>query len=1024
MYCANANDVYFDNVQLIKDTYGTSYTYDENGNIISTIDLQGKSDYSFHYDGNNQLIRQTNISGGRIDYSYNKDIPTQLSLASSGGVSAIYDYDSKGNAIASTTVGSELIAGKHYYIKSMAYSKFLDLANGSTSQGTLIKYDTLESSGHQRWKLVQNADGTYGLSPEIAPSMFLGAEKSTLSDNVKVGLYSNGSVVHQKFNFTKIRGNIYRIDFATTSGYSLDGTESGCCSYYTHSGTFQQFMFILAEDTGSAEHPTITSSATYSDNGEYMKTITDSRGNTTQYEYDESRGYVDFVTTPDGSVTDYSYYANELLKDVSVSKENQTAMASYTYDTAKRLSTITSPSNTVYEFAYDAFSRNTGIKIGTTRSLSSYVYDTKGLLQQLIYGNGTTVEYGYDNLNRQTERSINDIVRYQYSYDGMSRLLEVKDMLGGKKLKYEYDLLDRLASERILNTATNLTEAKLSIRYDDTKNRVSGYDVNIGGRDVSTDYVYGELEKAPDIITGIKHDNTRILSYGYDALNRLQTKTLSTTTPFITEYGYLGGNAVGKTTTLVKTVKNGNDTLEYAYDNMGNIQNVSKNGTLVESYTYDMLGQLKTVTRGSDTYEYSYDNGGNILSVKQNGTVIKNYAYGDSEWKDLLTAYNGTAISYDAIGNPLTYRDGMSFTWTDGRKLSAITKDADSISYTYDTNGLRNSKTVNGTTTEYYWLNGMLQGQKTGEEYIFFLYEENGTAYGFIIQNGTEKSYYYYEFNVQGDIIGIIDSTGSKVVEYTYNEWGKLLSITGTMTDTIGQKNPLRYRGYYYDAETGLYYLNSRYYDPEIGRFINADNQISGVGSDIRGYNLFAYCFNNPVNMNDSTGNWPRWITAVVTVTAVVVGVAALATGNVALAAVAGKVAIAATVTYAVQTAHFDIRANKNKGMEDLTYEQAKNIEGADTDVSDTFHDFSGDNNKVCLQDGREGIYDSSGKYVDDPRDIGTYNCFVPNDFWSSAGHVVVDVIPYLVFGNNDKDPGFIVNFAEKWTNEFIALFE
>ena len=109
-------------------------------------------------------------------------------------------------------------------------------------------------------------------------------------------------------------------------------------------------------------------------------------------------------------------------------------------------------------------------------------------------------------------------------------------------------------------------------------------------------------------------------------------------------------------------------------------------------------------------------------------------------------------------------------------------------------------------------------------------------------------------------MIGILDATGTQVVSYDYDAWGNILSVTGSLASTVGAKNPLRYRGYYYNEETGFYLTGTRYYDPEIGRFINADNQISGVGSDIRGYNLFAYCFNNPVNMSDPTGNWPKWI--------------------------------------------------------------------------------------------------------------------------------------------------------------------
>ena len=112
---------------------------------------------------------------------------------------------------------------------------------------------------------------------------------------------------------------------------------------------------------------------------------------------------------------------------------------------------------------------------------------------------------------------------------------------------------------------------------------------------------------------------------------------------------------------------------------------------------------------------------------------------------------------------------------------------------------------------------------------------------------------------MQGDVIGIVDNSGTKVVEYTYDEWGKLLATTGTLATTIGTLNPFRYRGYYYDTETGFYYCRARYYDPEICRWLNADNVIAGVGGLIQGYNMFAYCFNNPINMIDEIGDWPSW---------------------------------------------------------------------------------------------------------------------------------------------------------------------
>ena len=122
--------------------------------------------------------------------------------------------------------------------------------------------------------------------------------------------------------------------------------------------------------------------------------------------------------------------------------------------------------------------------------------------------------------------------------------------------------------------------------------------------------------------------------------------------------------------------------------------------------------------------------------------------------------------------------------------------------------GLRTTKTVNGITTEYYWADGILYGQRTGSEYMLFLYDESGNKYGFILKNGTTEEYYYYTFNLQGDVIGIVDNLGNIVVEYTYGAWGDLLSVTGTRANTIGQANPIRYRGYYYDSETGCYLTN------------------------------------------------------------------------------------------------------------------------------------------------------------------------------------------------------------------------
>ena len=117
--------------------------------------------------------------------------------------------------------------------------------------------------------------------------------------------------------------------------------------------------------------------------------------------------------------------------------------------------------------------------------------------------------------------------------------------------------------------------------------------------------------------------------------------------------------------------------------------------------------------------------------------------------------------------------------------------------------------------------------------------------------NGT---YYYYLRNAQGDVVKLIDKTGTTVVEYTYDSWGKLLSTTGSLAETFGTEQPFRYRSYVYDEETGWYYLKSRYYNPELGRFISADVYLS-TGQGVLGHNAYAYCLNNPVNGIDPSGS-------------------------------------------------------------------------------------------------------------------------------------------------------------------------
>ena len=236
--------------------------------------------------------------------------------------------------------------------------------------------------------------------------------------------------------------------------------------------------------------------------------------------------------------------------------------------------------------------------------------------------------------------------------------------------------------------------------------------------------------------------------------------------------------------------------------------------------------------------------------------MVNSYSYTDTNWSDKLTAFNGNTITYDTIGNPLQYHDGKVFTWTDGRKLSTDADGSNVYEYTYDSNGNRIKKKVNGATTQYIMSDGLMLGEVGPDGYLFYFFDESGRKYGFIL-NASQR--YYYEYNLQGDVIGIYDSSGNKVVTYTYDAWGKLLEIGGSAADTVGAINPIRYRGYYYDTETGFYFLQTRYYDPHVCRFLNADSYAS-TGQGLNGNNMFVYCGNNPINYHDPTGQIKEYI--------------------------------------------------------------------------------------------------------------------------------------------------------------------
>ena len=338
------------------------------------------------------------------------------------------------------------------------------------------------------------------------------------------------------------------------------------------------------------------------------------------------------------------------------------------------------------------------------------------------------------------------------------------------------------------------------------------------------------------------------------------------------EYSMSGTTATLDRTDLVEYDANGNITkygnVTYEYDKLGRLVRENNPTTGIDktvTWCYDISGNILSRT------EYAYT-AGDLAGVTPTNTFTYTY---DTNWKDQLVEVtkNGDThhtFSYDQAGNPTTYR-GKTLTWTRGRLLASYGATGSNYITTmqYDASGIRREKLVpsvyGSTTTTFFYNGNNLVREKivnkvsvqSHTHYKTYLYNSQGVI-GFVQGSNT----YTYRKNLFGDIVALYQGA-TKVAEYAYDAWGNCTVIdpaTGNVSTSdvfIGNQNPFRYRGYYWDNDLQLYYLMSRYYDPATGRFINADSLEYLDSETIGGLNLYAYCGNNPVMLSDPTGHVP-----------------------------------------------------------------------------------------------------------------------------------------------------------------------
>ena len=484
--------------------------------------------------------------------------------------------------------------------------------------------------------------------------------------------------------------------------------------------------------------------------------------------------------------------------------------------------------------------------------LAKYQYESgvnNGRLQKMTFGNDQTVQYSYDKFDRTTKEQYNNVT-YEYAYDASGQLAK-QTSTAGEEYNYEYDSLGRLIRSNEYNDGT--FEQRTEHIYDASNRLTKQSWYNVGGT-TTMSYAYSTTTGLLSSLNATVQNSSIPVTYTYQGTNQLRSKAIGSV--MTKAYNYCYNEDGGYRASLPDFVnyRDSSGNLIYGdnchYDSNGRLVKILDSGntsSVRATYGYDEQGQLTSAAVGGTRYEYSYDTAGNIQSKKVGSTTTNYYTYGNSAWRDLLTAYGGNTITYSG-GNPTKYYDGSTFTWTQGRRLATAKVGSTNISYTYDMAGVRSSKTVGSTKYDFTTLSGLVTRQTGGGKTIDFVYDENNQPLAMKYNN----TLYYYVLNAQGDVVRIVNSSRSVVASYTYDPWGKIISSSGTLADI----NPLRYRGYYYDSETGFYYLQSRYYDPEIGRFINADSYASTDATGLLSTNMFAYCENDPVNRSDPSGEF------------------------------------------------------------------------------------------------------------------------------------------------------------------------
>ena len=828
-----------------------SYTYDVYGNISSVIDPMGYRT-TYAYDTGGRLSSTTYADGSVESFVYDEMGNLKVVMASDGR-RVTYEYDGLGNVTKITypdgtteectydmlgqiTSSTDILGHKSVYnYDTTGTLRSITSPDGQTLTAIYGADNKIEKVTDNQGK---SSEYTYDSRGNVT------SMTDTLGNTVTYEYSSWGELISE----TDAKGN------KTTYTYDKAGQ---CTAITNPEGTTTYMVYDPCGRVSEAyvdreEEGRLSVRYTYDSMGR-VSTYTDEMGNTTTYKYDLNGNLIS-VTDSEGVIT--SEYTYDCMGKVLQEKTASGIVVTYSYNKSDLVekAVMTSPTGEkkAYTYTYDDIGRVLSVT-DPSGSVSSQSYDAVGNITDIVYPEGGGISYTYDDYGRVTEEKLSIGTRSTYEYNADS-LLSLYTNSRGQKTDYTYDALGRI---------TSFSDQIGTVTYT--------YDGN--GNVLKT------TEKTKD---GKTHAITRT----YDCMNR------------VTSYTDYKGNTVkygyDELGNLVSLTYPGGEIVRYSYDKVGLLTTVTDESGLVTSYTYDKMGRLYTTTKPDGSVETNtYDKQSRLTErtvVGKDGKLINKYTYTYDSWGNILTigyesslegdasttTFTSASMTYDSSNRMVTY-NGEKIRYDDDGNMLYGPLDGVMTEFEYD---CRNRLIRAGDTTYEYDAENVRSAVETPdyrEEYVTDSVSEltrvlvitreykteNKTdtekyyyGNGLIYENSSEVGVLVYHYNHLGSTTAVTDKDGKLVYSYDYGTYGELIITTeySTITPVIR----FLYNGQLGVAtdDNGLYYMRSRYYNPDIKRFINQDVLIGSI-TNSASLNRYSYVEGNPVSYTDPFGLSP-----------------------------------------------------------------------------------------------------------------------------------------------------------------------